>query len=370
LISLTKLFDEKHLVVRVDAIRLGLAVGGFSGLYEYVLRLVSRYHDNQMGAANFLAGLVGGIAILFLEKDTRRMVSLYVLGRVLECLYNSRKNKGLWHFWGSNWNHGDTLLFCLASAQVMYAYVMRPETLDTSYYRWILRTGPIAEVILKAVRACNRNKPIPVEAVTSYVQSINPQIPVALDGSVSIIPCSLLHPQQSYCSLQALEVFLSCFKKLLPLYATLTSLPLIGMNPGKFLKSPLTKLWLFTLSTLRSTTFLSTFVAGYMSIICLHRKIVNTDHRFIYWLAGFICSLSILIEKKSRRSELALYALPRGLDSLYTLLCDRKWLASLPYGDVLLFCFSIGGIMYYYEREPNTMSPLVRSFITKILNRK
>jgi len=107
-----------------------------------------------------------------------------------------------------------------------------------------------------------------------------------------------------------------------------------------------------------------------MSIICLHRKIVNTDHRFIYWLAGFICSLSILIEKKSRRSELALYALPRGLDSLYTLLCDRKWLASLPYGDVLLFCFSIGGIMYYYEREPNTMSPLVRSFITKILNRK
>jgi len=271
-------------------------------------------------------------------------------------------------FLGKNWNHGDTLLFSLASAQIMYAYVMRPETLDTSYYRWILRTGPIAEVILKAVRACNRNKPIPVEAVTSYVKGINLKIPVDLDGPVSIIPCSLLHPQQPYCSLQALDVFLSCFKKVLPLYATLTCLPMIGLNLTKFLKAPLAKLREFSLSTVRSTTFLSSFVAVYMGIICLHRKIVNTDHRFIYWLAGFLCSLSILIEKKSRRAELALYALPRGLDSLYTLLCDRKWLASLPYGDVLLFCLSMAGIMYYYEKEPNTMSPFLRSILTKLLD--
>jgi len=290
------MFDEQHFVVRVDAIRLGLAVGGFSGLYEFILQVVNRYDKGDK--APFIAGLVGGSAILFLENETRRTVSLYVLGRVFECVYNSRKDKGLWHFWGSNWNHGDTLLFSLASAQIMYAYVMRPETLDTSYYRWILRTGPIAEVILKAVRACNRNKPIPVEAVTSYVKGINLKIPVDLDGPVSIIPCSLLHPQQPYCSLQALDVFLSCFKKVLPLYATLTCLPMIGLNLTKFLKAPLAKLREFSLSTVRSTTFLSSFVAVYMGIICLHRKIVNTDHRFIYWLAGFLCSLSILIEKK------------------------------------------------------------------------
>jgi len=233
-----------------------------------------------------------------------------------------------------------------------------------------IRTGPIAEVNLKAVRALNRNKPIPVEAVTSYVQSINPMIPISLDGPVSIIPCSLLHPQQPYCSLQFVDVFLSCFKKILPLYATLTCLPLIGMDIGKFLKAPLSKLWVFALSTIRSTTFLSSFVAIYMSTICLHRKMVNTDHRFIYWLAGLLASTSILIEKKSRRFELALYALPRGLDSLYTLLCDRKWLASLPYGDVLLFCLSMASIMYYYEREPITMSREVRTLLTKLLDRK
>jgi len=362
------MFDEKHLVVRVDAIRLGLAVGGFSGLYEFILRIANRYEKE--GLANFLAGLLAGSSILFLEKDTRRMVSLYVFGRVFECIYNSRKNKGLWHFWGSSWNHGDTLLFCLASGQVMYAYVMRPETLDPTYYKFILRTGPISEVMLQAVRACNRNNPIPVAAVTSYVQSIDPQALIPLDGPVPIIPCSLLHPHTAYCSKQSLDVFLNSFKKILPLYATLTFLPAIGMAPTKFFKAPFSKLVSLAQSTLRSTTFLSTFVSVYMSIICLQRKIVNTDHRFIYWIAGIICSLSILIEKKSRRSELALYALPRGIDSLYTLLCDRKWLASLPHGDLILFCLSMAGIMYYYEKEPNTMSPFLRSILNRVLDRK
>jgi len=82
---------------------------------------------------------------------------------------------------------------------------------------------------------------------------------------------------------------------------------------------------------------------------------------------GAISSLSILIEKKSRRSELALYALPRGLDSLYTLLCERKWLASVPNGDVMLFCLSMSGIMYYYEKEPDTMSPFLKGILKQVI---
>lgn len=54
--------------------------------------------------------------------------------------------------WGSDWPHGDTLLFAISSAQIMYAYVLRPNTLPPSYYRFIRETGPIPEFQLQQVR--------------------------------------------------------------------------------------------------------------------------------------------------------------------------------------------------------------------------
>ena len=52
----------------------------------------------------------------------------------------------------------------------------------------------------------------------------------------------------------------------------------------------------------------------------------------------------ILGEKKSRRSELALYALPRALDSIYQIFVDYRLAFALPghVGEVLLFCGSMG----------------------------
>jgi len=349
---------------------LGLAIGGFGGGYNLLTRMGERYRGKKDGWNNFIAGLLSGFTLLFLEKDSRRTVSLYLLGRVAECIYNSLKSRGLWHFWGSHWNHGDALLFSLASAQIMYAYVMRPETLDESYYKFIVRSGPMKEVVLQAVRSCNRNKPVDVEKVLSYVTDTNPLSTVSLSPHPPIIPCSVLHPHNASCSKHAVEVLISSFKKIFPLYATLTFVPMIAMKFIRFLTNPLGRTWAALLSTLQSSLFLSSFVALYMSVICIHRKIVKTDHRFIYWFAGTISSLAILIEKKSRRAELALYALPRGLDSLYTLLLERKWLSSLPRGELLLFCFSMAGIMYFYENEPHTMSPLLASILDRIVRKR
>ena len=90
----------------------------------------------------------------------------------------------------------------------------------------------------------------------------------------------------------------------------------------------------------------------YQVIICMQRNFVSRDHRVVYLLAGLISSFSIFIEKKGRRSgthhlitiaacvvscrafcacraayrvcslrlvtaELALYTLPRAVDSIY-----------------------------------------------------
>jgi len=124
------------------------------------------------------------------------------------------------------------------------------------------------------------------------------------------------------------------------------------------------------LSTVRSTTFLASFVALYQAAICFHRQLFTKDHKSVYFFAGLVSSLAILIEKKSRRSELALYVLPRALDSWYIQLYDRKWLGSLPFGEVLLFCFSTSGLMYYFCKESEVMSPTLNSIIKIIFRNK
>lgn len=63
--------------------------------------------------------------------------------------------------------------------------------------------------------------------------------------------------------------------------------------------------------------------------------------------AGLVASGSILIEKKSRRSELALYVMPRAVDAFVLGLTKKRWVPSVKFGEVILFSLCMGGLMYY-----------------------
>lgn len=68
----------------------------------------------------------------------------------------------------------------------------------------------------------------------------------------------------------------------------------------------------------------------------MHRKVASKDHKLVYWLAGGIAALSALLEKKARRSELALYVLPRAGDSLWYILVNRHLLPDFRNAEVML----------------------------------
>jgi hypothetical protein len=122
------------------------------------------------------------------------------------------------------------------------------------------------------------------------------------------------------------------------------------------------------ISAFQSTTFLSAFVSIYMASVCGFRKISSRDHRVVYFLGGLLCSLAILIERKSRRAELALYVMPRACDTLYTILKDRKWLVGLPFGVEVLFAFSMGSLLYCHQHEPETISPLFHKMLSVFIS--
>ena len=69
----------------------------------------------------------------------------------------------------------------------------------------------------------------------------------------------------------------------------------------------------------------------------------SEDHKLVYWAAGGLSALSVLLEKKVRRGELALYVLPRAGDSLWYILVNRHLLPNIKNAEVLhslLLCVS------------------------------
>ena len=118
MLSWTEFLGEGSLNFRVDAIRLGLFVGWFSGAYKAILATCRYTRQHKDGWNAFTAGSLSGLAILWMEKPKRKTWALYLFVRALQCAYYGAKSRGWWHFWGSSWPHGDSLLFAVSSAQV------------------------------------------------------------------------------------------------------------------------------------------------------------------------------------------------------------------------------------------------------------
>jgi len=358
-----------------DAVRMGLFLGGFTGIFNGMRCVFARWTGKDNVATVMASGALAGLAINFHPADSHRTLALYVLARVFQCWYNKATVAGKWHLWGGDWPHGDSLLFSICSAQVMYAYVMRPDTLPPAYLKFIVDTGPIVKPVLDACRMNNRGQPIDLDALQTAVTKLSPGKDVrAILGDLAkrvygagaspalppIVPCSILHAGQDVCHHQWSKTFVDAAKRSLPLYTAVTFVPMLILRFWAVVRHPIDSLLRGTFSVARSTTFLSSFVTIYMFTCCMHRRAFARDHRAVYWVAGFVSAWTILMEQKSRRSELALYVLPRALDSLLQALHDRRLLSRIPYGEKLLFCAGMSALMYYREYHPDSMSPLLK----------
>ncbi|KAJ4953661.1 hypothetical protein NE237_030493 [Protea cynaroides] len=368
LLDLKQLVSEKDLIVREEACRIGLLFGGFTGSYHALRCFLRKFRKKETPVNIILAGSVAGLSILALDDSSRRRtLALYLLARLSQCAYNSAKSKNKFKLWGSHLRHGDSLLFALACAQVMYAFVMRPESLPKSYQSFIQKTGPVAAPVYKAVRDSCRGGPIDVVALSAYLSNRKGSSSVKLEEFPSLIPCSIIHPDTNSCFVHNSNAASATFRKTFPLYFSLTFVPFVVLHLQKFMESPVYTCWNAIKGAVRSTTFLSAFVGIFQGVICLHRKVAVKDHKLLYWVAGGIAALSVLLEKKARRAELALYVLPRAGDSLWYILVNRHLLPDIKNAEVALFCMCMGGIMYYLEREPDTMTPFLRGLIRRFL---
>ncbi|KAL7417966.1 hypothetical protein BDY24DRAFT_4964 [Mrakia frigida] len=202
-----------------------------------------------------------------------------------------------------------------------------------------------------------------------------------------MVPCSALHPDHDSCTMNLVARFFLVFKHMLPVYGALHFIPQLifkrrllfsqpsssdppspisddldgektppalegrrrTMRAGGINWKELTKLlWRGIKGTLRSGSFLGGFVVIFHAIVCLQHKIYpllknRTRLRELLvapqymWFAGFMTTFSLFLEEKRRRSELALYVLPRGLSVLHSMLRKRAWIPRhVPLGEGVL----------------------------------
>jgi len=161
-------------------------------------------------------------------------------------------------------------------------------------------------------------------------------------------------------------------------YSALHFIPMPLFKRQALKNAPLRVLLRTALGTARSATFLGAFVGIYQSYICLIHALYTLPlspaiKRILvtkpaWWLGGILAGLSLLVEERKRREELAMYVLPKGLESGWKLFRGevfgvptrrkRGWKS-----DVALCATGMGMVMSAYQHSPQHLSGLVRRLL-------
>jgi len=87
-----------------------------------------------------------------------------------------------------------------------------------------------------------------------------------------------------------------------------------------------------------------------------------------FWVPGFLAGLAILIEEERRRAELAMYVLPKGLESAWAAARGRGLVFRTGnWGESALTGLGMGMVMSIYQNDPEHLSGLVRKILYQFI---
>jgi hypothetical protein len=327
------------------------------------------------------------LVALCLYSDRRQTWTLYLLARACDLLLQSSIARG----WVPSFEHGDLLFFSLFSCHIMYCWHMEPHTMSKSFHRWISARGGLDDRQLAAIRNLINGDAVDLTSWCRYASPrdryghCHPSAAVLTDAVLScamlcrrdhkiaeyapaerpaLIPCEVFHPTcPDSCTAHAGMRYLLGLKSAWPVYTPVHVIPLLLFRARTLLKHPLSVTGQTALSIFYSCNFITSFQAIFWFVFCHSRNIAGVDNKLSTVAAGLAAGLSVLWEKKSRRSELALFTLSRNFDVLWNQLKVRGLVRALPGGVVWAFAFAMATIMGMYQHEPSAWKPHYYTFM-------
>ncbi|KAF7360547.1 hypothetical protein MVEN_00785800 [Mycena venus] len=306
-----------------------------------VRKRTRRWHSALAGAVS------GGLAILWEKRSRRAVIAQQVFVRGLQGSYNSYSEK-----LGFSIPYGAVIVFSLACGQIMYAFFLRPDTLPRSYVGWIQEASKASPDSFIFNRKAVYEHAIDLPALDRLIarRDVTPSNLTSLldlrqrtlantPGLPHYVPCYALHPMADSCGTVAVTRFIEVARWMLPIYSALHFVPSLLLRWGNFRADPARFLTRVSVGSLRSSAFLGAFVVICQAVFCIKHNLYEwlmavplssplrrlLPQRLIdvliskgtWWVSGFATGLALLIEDRRRRAELAMYVLPKGLESLW-----------------------------------------------------
>ncbi|KAI0337970.1 hypothetical protein BDW22DRAFT_1363556 [Trametopsis cervina] len=345
--------------------------------------------------------LAGGVAILCEKRGRRVGIAQQMFVRGLQGSYNALSTKH-----GFKIPHGDVIVFSLCCGQILYGFLLRPDTLPRSYVSWIQEAGKIPKEIVSMNKDLIRDHTFKMSDLDALItrRDITPSNHATLLARKAaalapeptfgpfFAPCEGMHPWESYCRNVPVERFWNVFKWMVPIYGALHLIPMLLFKWKTVLQDPAKMFLRAGWGTARSSAFLGIFVIIYQSYFCFKNNVwlylaalrSPAAHGILarfakglpqaipdaisskssYWLGGLLSGMSLFVEEARRRPELAMYVLPKGMESAWVAARGKRLVPRTgQYGEALLSAIGMGMVMGIYQNDPQHLSGLVRRII-------
>lgn len=237
-------------------------------------------------------------------------------------------------------DHLDSAIFAISSGTIMWAWFYLPGRLAKAYENWIDRMAQVDKRLIDALRTARCG-------LWKYGEyggdAVRPLQGMCEDHGLPLewgdpketvpIPCEIVHQGTGpNCHWHAITRFFSSFRS--ALVANVPIQLLAKIITRRRMSLPI--LWAAAQDAIRSSSFLAAFVASMYYSICLARTILGPklgtytgitpqrwDSGLAVAIAAAVSGMSILIEEKRKRSELAMFVAPKALATLVSRQHDR-----------------------------------------------
>jgi len=236
--------------------------------------------------------------------------------------------------------HGDVVVFALSCAQIMYAFLMRPDTFPKSYASWINTVGQIPKEAISLncdMVGTHTFNHVDLERALSR-PDLHPGNVTALEvwraAHPPYGPCAASHPHVVSCMFTPIDRFFSVFRWRLPIYGDILHIvPMLLFKRKAVAHTPVPMIRRAILGTMRSSTFVAMFVVIYQGYFCAtqnaHRVLVGRPHIPKWLLAALVPSQGLVFRTGK-------------------------------HGSALLTAIGMGMVMSTYQNDPQHLSGLVR----------
>mmetsp|Transcript_25050 Transcript_25050/g.54048 ORF Transcript_25050/g.54048 Transcript_25050/m.54048 type:complete len:396 (+) Transcript_25050:746-1933(+) len=352
----------------------GTLLGVYNGVmfesrkYTNVSWLVERYRG-------FIAGFLSGSALIWVPYEKRWPVILFTFVRMVELQARLMVRRRLL----PSCAHGDTLLMVLASASMIHSFTITPQSLDKSYVNFLYKFGNSPAAVVEALAQAQLGKPLNLAKLNPVRAKVGKERGVAVDmltdplGYDSWAPGELLHPGMSLGRYLA-QFFARNIKLAIGVYIPVFTVPVLLFYPSQLVRNPVKTIRRVGWGVSQSSLFLTVYCCVGMSALSLLRSvgfkynIMGAKSQVAFAIAGGLGALATLLEKKSRRIELALYVLSKAVEARWNQLIMSKKFTPWKGGGILVFMYCFGIICHTYNIHPGMLRATYLSLLKRFLD--